>query len=267
MKPKSGRRLDATSVVGLLIGVGAVAAAQALDGGEIRSVLHGTAAVIVFGGTLGATLLSFPRRQVFQAFRMLRGVVFEPSDDRNATADAMVRCARLARANGLLALEEQAERQADPLVQKALRLVADGVGSKHVRELVEIHIANDEERDQEPARVFEALGGYAPTFGILGAVLGLIRVMENLGDPARLGAGIATAFVATVYGVGAANLVFLPMAAKLRARAAGRALRGEMVLEAVLAIQEGLSPRLVEEKLETYRQPAGGPVRRVPRAA
>ena len=267
MKARGGRRLDPASVAGVLIGVGAVAAAQALDGGAIRSVLHGTAAIIVFGGTLGATLLSFPYRQVRHAFGMLRGVVFEPPDDRNATADVMVRCARLARAHGLLALEDEAERQSDPVVQKALRLVADGVDSKHVRELVEIHLANDEERDQEPARVFEALGGYAPTFGILGAVLGLIRVMENLGDPAHLGSGIATAFVATVYGVGAANLVFLPIAAKLRARAARQALRGEMVLEAVLAIQEGLSPRLVEEKLETYRQPGASPGRRVPRAA
>jgi chemotaxis protein MotA len=191
----------------------------------------------------------------------------EPEDDTNATVDTLVRCARIARAHGILALEEHAERHPDPLLQKALRLAVDGTDSRHVRQIVALEITNEEERDHVPARVFEALGGYAPTFGILGAVLGLIHVMENLANPANLGAGIATAFVATVYGVGAANLVFLPIAAKLKERAEKRAVRGEMILEGVLAIQEGLSPRLVEEKLQTYRPAASRGPHRVGRAA
>lgn len=267
MRTPSRRSIDAASLGGLLVGAGCVLAGQLLDGGALRSVVHLTAALIVFGGTLGATLVSFPQAQIAQAFSTLRGVFLESEDDTDSTADTLVRCARIARAHGILALEEHAERHPDPLLQKALRLAVDGTDPKHVRQIVAIDITNDEERDNVPARVFESLGGYAPTFGILGAVLGLIHVMENLADPARLGSGIATAFVATVYGVGAANLVFLPIAAKLKERAARRAMRGEMILEGVLAIQEGLSPRLVEEKLQTYRPLAGGRPRGVARVA
>ena len=267
MKKPRRRRIEVAPIAGLLVGMGCVLAGQLLDGGTVRSILHLAAAVIVFGGTLGAALVSFPRAQVMQAASALRALVLEAGDDTDAAADGLVRCAWIARTHGILALEDHAERHPDPLVQKALRLVVDGTSSRHVREIVEIDIANQEDRDHVPARVFEALGGYAPTFGILGAVLGLIHVMENLGDPARLGSGIATAFVATVYGVGAANLAFLPIAARLRERAERRALRGEMILEGVLAIQEGLAPRLVEEKLQTYRQPAGSRPRRVVRAA
>lgn len=261
------RRLDSASLAGLLVGGGCVLVGQALEGGTVRSLVQLTAAVIVFGGTLGATLLSFSRAEVVHAVTALAAVFRETEDDGPSTADAIVRCARTARMHGLLALEEHAERLADPLFQKALRLVVDGTDSRQVREIVEVAIANDEDRDRVPSRVFEALGAYAPTFGILGAVLGLIHVMQNLANPGQLGNGIATAFVATVYGVGAANLVFLPIAAKLKHRADRRAMRGEMILEGVLAIQEGLSPRLVEEKLQAYQQPGRRQPRQAGRAA
>lgn len=263
MKAKLKKRADVASVGGLLIGVGCVLVGQALEGGTLRSVTQLTAAVIVFGGTLGATLISFSRTEVARAFVALRAVFVETDDNTDSTADAIVRCARTARMHGLLALEDDAERLSDPLFQKALRLVVDGTDSRQVREIVEVAIANDEDRERVPSRVFEALGAYAPTFGILGAVLGLIHVMQNLADPVALGSGIATAFVATVYGVGAANLVFLPIAAKLKHRADRRAMRGEMILDGVLAIQEGLSPRLVDERLQAYL----GPARRGPRHA
>jgi chemotaxis protein MotA len=264
---KAKRRTDVASVAGLLLGVGCVLVGQALEGGTLRSVVQLTAAIIVFGGTLGATLVSFSRAEVAQAAATLRTVFQEAEDDIRSTAENVVRCARLARMHGLLALEDEAERMPDPLFQKALRLAVDGTDSRQVREIVEVAIANDEDRDRVPSRVFESLGAYAPTFGILGAVLGLIHVMQNLAEPAQLGAGIATAFVATVYGVGAANLVFLPIAAKLKHRADKRAMRGEMILDGVLAIQEGLSPRLVEEKLQAYLRPPRHPGPRVGRAA
>lgn len=261
------KRIDVASIGGLLIGVGCVLVGQALEGGTLRSVVQLTAAIIVFGGTLGATLVSFSRAEVVQAVTTLRAVFQEAEDDTRSTAEAVVRCARIARMHGLLALENEADRMPDSLFQKALRLAVDGTESRQVREIVEVAIANDEDRDRVPSRVFEALGAYAPTFGILGAVLGLIHVMQNLADPAQLGAGIATAFVATVYGVGAANLVFLPIAAKLKHRADKRALRGEMILEGVLAIQDGLNPRLVEEKLQAYLRSPQRSGRRVGRAA
>lgn len=267
MTAKPKRRIDVASAGGLLIGVGCVLVGQALEGGTLRSVVQLTAAIIVFGGTLGATLVSFSRAEVALAVAALGAVFREAEDDTRSTTEALVRCARTARMHGLLALDAEAERMPDPLFQKALRLAVDGTESRQVREIVEVAIANEEDRDRVPSRVFEALGAYAPTFGILGAVLGLIHVMQNLADPAQLGAGIATAFVATVYGVGAANLVFLPIAAKLKHRADKRAMRGEMILDGVLAIQDGLSPRLVEEKLQAYQQRPQSQGRRAGRAA
>ena len=267
MKTRARTRFDTASAGGLLLGAGCVLLGQVLEGGTLRSLVQVTAAVIVFGGTLGATLVSFTRAEVAHALATLRAVFQEPDDDGAATAEAVVRCARTARMHGLLALEDEAERLADPLFRKALRLAVDGTDSRQVREIVEVAIANDEDRDRIPARVFESLGAYSPTFGILGAVLGLIHVMQNLTDPGQLGAGIATAFVATVYGVGAANLLFLPIAAKLKHRADRRAMRGEMILDGVLAIQEGLSPRLVEERLQAYQPPAGRRARAMGRVA
>jgi chemotaxis protein MotA len=269
VKVVKGRKakIDVASFGGLLLGAGCILAAQLLEGGSPRSIVHLTAAVIVFGGTIGATLVSFPRAQVGQAVAALRSVFREREDDAAPIAEALVRYARVARAHGMMALDEHADRQPDALLQKALRLAVDGTEARHLRQIVALEISNDEERNLAPARVFEALGGYAPTFGIVGAVLGLIHVMENLSEPGSLGAGIATAFVATVYGVGAANLVFLPMASKLRDRAERTAVRGEMILEGVLAIQEGLSPRLVEEKLLTYRPATSARAGRVGRAA
>lgn len=267
VKTNAKRGIDLAMFGELLVGVSCVLAGQALEGGTLASVWQPTAALIVFGGALGATLVSFSRAEMAHAGAAVRAVFLRKADDTRSTADTLVRCARIARAHGVIALEELAERLPDPLFRKALRLAVDGTDEAHLRQIIEIDIANEEDHDGVPARVFETLGGYAPTFGILGAVIGLIHVMENLAEPARLGTGIATAFVATVYGVGAANLVFLPIAAKLRQRTAAAALRHEMVLEGVIAIREGLSPRLVEEKLQTYWQPSGGPKARVVRAA
>jgi chemotaxis protein MotA len=254
MAPRAAqpRRIDLTSLVGIPIAIGLVLLGQALEGGDTRSILQLTAAVIVFGGTFGAVLISFPLADVKAAFRSLHRVFLEDDEPPDATITAILRYARLARKDGILALDDEAANAQDPLLRKGLMLAVDGVNPKTLREMLEIDLASAEDRDLVPARVFESAGGYAPTVGIIGAVLGLIHVMENLSDPSRLGSGIAVAFVATVYGVGTANLLFLPIASKLRARASAAARRRVLIFEGVLAIQEGLNPRLIDQKLRGF---------------
>lgn len=259
------RRFDATSLIGLPLGLALAFAAHVLEGGSLRSLLQGTAALVVFGGTLGAVLLGFSASEVRRAARSLKSVfVAPPVEDPEVTVGRLVRYALRARRLGIMALDRDlAELDdaavPDPFLEKALGLAVDGASARSLREILELDCLAREEEDEGPSRVFEAAGGYAPTFGILGAVLGLIHVMSNLSEPSRLGAGIAVAFVATVYGVGSANLILLPVAAKLRGRARREARRRELVLEGILAIQEGLNPRLIHERL---RSAAGLPMSR-----
>lgn len=248
----SGRRYDLMSMVGVPLGVGMILAGQLLEGGSAWSILQSTAAIIVFGGTLGAVLVSFSLADVKQAASCLRSVFVEQGEPPEATINSILRYAKVARKDGILALEDESASAKDPLLRKGLMLAVDGVNPKTLREMLEIDLAAAEERDVAPARVYEAAGGYAPTVGILGAVLGLIHVMENLSDPSKLGSGIAVAFVATVYGVGIANLVLLPIATKLRRRAADAARRRVLIFEGILAIQEGLNPRLIDQKLRGF---------------
>ena len=249
MKSPGRRRVDLLTFVGLPLGIGLVLLGQTLEGGNARSTLQATAAVIVFGGTFGAVLVSFTLSEVIEAGRAVNRVFLEEVEPPDRVVASIVHYAKLARKDGILALEDPLEREPDPLLRKGLSLAVDGIQAKALREMLEIEIAASEEREVAPSRVWESAGGYAPTIGILGAVLGLIHVMENLSDPSRLGAGIAVAFVATVYGVGSANLLFLPVAAKLKARAHKATRRRELVLEGILAIQDGLNPRLIDQKL------------------
>jgi chemotaxis protein MotA len=242
-------RVDVAILVGAVVGIGLVLGGHGLEGGSIRSLLQGAAAVIVFGGTLGAVLLSFPLRDLKHAVTSLRHLVVDDSPPADGMVGVIGRFAVRARKEGLLSLEDDAEKMSDPFLKRALALAIDGTSSTTLRAMLEDEISSREEIEEVPARVFEAAGGYAPTVGILGAVLGLINVMENLADPSNLGAGIAVAFVATVYGVGSANLIFLPIANRFRARAQRNARRREAVLEGVMAIQEGLNPRLIDMKL------------------
>jgi chemotaxis protein MotA len=246
------RRFDFTSVMGVPVAIGLIVLGQWIEGGALRSLLQGAAALIVFGGTLGAVLLSFSYSDVRRAAASVKTVFIEPDQSPDDTINAILRYARVARKDGILALEDEAAEAKDPLLRKGLMLAVDGLNPKTLREMLEVDLDAAEDRDLVPARVFESAGGYAPTVGILGAVLGLIQVMENLSDPSKLGAGIAVAFVATVYGVGVANLVLLPVASKLRLRAAQAARRRVLVFEGVLAIQEGLNPRLIDQKLHGF---------------
>lgn len=244
------RRLDLTSVFGLGLGIGLVVAAHIAGGGTLVSLLQPTAFLVVFGGTLGAILLSFSADQVRATVAAVREVFSEPERDSDLVlVDRLVQFSVRARRLGIMSLDVEIDRAADPFMRKALGLAVDGTNLRTLRDVLELEHVTREEQDEVPARVFEAAGGYAPTLGILGAVLGLIHVMSNLGQPERIGSGIAVAFVATVYGVGAANLIFLPMASRLRGRARRLARERELMLEGIAAIQEGLSPRLVREKL------------------
>ena len=243
------RRFDLTSVIGVPLGVGFVLLGQLLEGGSVHSMLQLTAAVIVFGGTIGATLVSFSLKDIRRAGESLRDVFYDLETPVEDLITTITRFATKARKDGIMSLEDDVERVSDPFLRRGLGLAVDGTNPTTLRSMLEAESNSRDEIDEQPARVYEAAGGYAPTIGILGAVLGLIHVMENLTDPTKLGAGIAVAFVATVYGVGSANLIFLPIASKLRARAARAAKRRELMLEGILAIQEGQNPRLIDQKL------------------
>jgi len=212
-------------------------------------ILQVTAFVIVMGGTLGAVCLSFSGAELRQSWRELPHIFRQTRDDTPNQVARLVHLAYRARREGLLALEGEVAQLADPFLRRSLELVIDGCPPQQVREIMEMELVRHDETGQIPARVFEAAGGYAPTIGILGAVLGLIQVMQHLTDPARLGTGVAVAFVATIYGVASANLLFLPIAHKLKLRHQNLVLRREMLLEGVLALAQGEPPRFIAERL------------------
>ena len=246
------QRRDIATLVGVPLAIAVLLAAQWLEGGTLRTLLQPTAALVVFGGTLAAILVSYPIRLVGTTARaVLRAADELPEPD----TDLVIRLAEfgaLARRKGLNALEAQVSGIDEPLLKRALELATDGFHANDVRRLLETDNRTREHQDEEPADLLEAAAGYAPTLGILGAVLGLIHVMENLAEPGQLGSGIAVAFVSTVYGVGAANLIFLPLATKVRARARASAVSREVVIEAVSAIQHNTHPRLMEQQLAAF---------------
>jgi chemotaxis protein MotA len=252
--PRHGRRrrLDLASILALPIGIGVVLVGQAIEGGAMRSLVQGAAALIVFGGTLGAVLISFSPTEVWRAFRAAAGTFATPDDDATSVTARIVGLSITAHRKGLLALDHEIETIDDPFLRKGLTLAIDDTSSETLREMLGVEMAMREADDDAPARVFDAAAGYAPTLGILGAVLGLIQVMEHLTAPGSLGSGIAVAFVATVYGVGSANLIFLPIAGRLRERAQLAARRRELLAEGVYAISQQQHPRMVAQKLRAF---------------
>jgi chemotaxis protein MotA len=244
--------MDLSTVLGILIAIGAVIGGQMLEGGHPGSIAQPTAAIIVLGGTLGACAVQFPGRVLKRALSSLKIAFKPPKHDMAGTLQLIVGLANKARRDGLVALEKDAEQIADPFLRKAFELAIDGTDVKALRGALELELGHEEEEGENPAKVYEAAGGYSPTVGIIGAVLGLIHVMENLSDPSKLGGGIAVAFVATVYGVGVANLFFLPIATKLKIRHRERMLMMELSLEGACAVADGENPRLIEQKLAVY---------------
>jgi len=245
-------RLDLGTILGLVVGVGGILLGQALEGGHIGSIIQPTAAFIVFGGTIGAALVSFPLSVSIGAIKGFTQVFSHKGADPAKLIAEIVGYATKARRQGLISLDSDASKAADPFLKKALQLAVDGTDPKVLRETMEIQLATSEHHGEMNAKFFEACGGYAPTIGVVGAVLGLIHVMENLSEPSKLGAGIAVAFVATVYGVASANLFFLPAANKLKLMNQEETKIKEMILEGIISIQQGENPKVIEQKLKGY---------------
>lgn len=259
-KKESGRP-DVATLAGLLLAFGGILGGLILEGGTLAEVLQPTAAMIVFGGTIGAVLVASPLRVVRGAVRQLIAVFFERQQDAPAAIEEIIGYAAKARKNGIVSLEQEAESIADPFLRKALNLAVDGTDLQEIRKMMELQIALEEQRVEAEAKVFEQAGGFAPTIGIIGAVMGLIQVMKHLANIEEVGKGIAVAFVATIYGVGSANVFFIPAANKIRARAHAAAHLRELMLEGVAGIVEGLNPKLIRSKLESYAH-QDGPARK-----
>ena len=244
--------MDILSVIGVLIGFTAIIAGNSLGGGDLAFLLNLHAFIIVFGGTLGATLLHFSPKVVWQSMKISWWVVRPKRILLKTQMDKIVKWSALARKEGLLGLEGIIDDENDPFAKKGLQLLVDGNEPEVIGECLEVEISTKENMDLQAANVYNAMGGYSPTIGIMGAVIGLIHVMQNLANPELLGTGIATAFVATIYGVGLANLLFLPVANKLKYQVQVISHSKEMMMEGIRAIAEGENPRNIELKLSGY---------------
>ena len=249
---RSRRRLDFASIAVVPAGVILILAAQAIDGVPLGSLLQWPAALIVLGGTLAAVMISYTPGELMRAVRAAGRTFLQSQDDTDALAATMVALSIRAHRRGLLALESEIEAVSDPFLREGLVLAIDGGSLEALRALLAIECGAREAEEEAPARVFEAAAGYAPTLGILGAVLGLVQVMQRLGSPGALGSGIAVAFVATVYGVGAANMLLLPIAGRLRERATQAARRREVMTHGLCAIHARMNPRLVARTLRSF---------------
>ncbi|MBV8778917.1 MAG: flagellar motor protein [Alphaproteobacteria bacterium] len=250
--------MDFLSVVGLVLGIGAIITSMLLDGGNPGSLIQLSAFIIVGGGTLAAVFVQTPLSIFLRGLKMLLWIFFPPRDDREEMLRQLTDWLRIARHQFVLALDPVADQQTDPFIRQALRLVVDGIEAPQIRVVLETNIQTSAHEELLGAEMYEAMGGYAPTVGILGAVMGLITVMSHLDDPSKLGEGIATAFVATVYGVGLANLFLLPVAAKLKFLAKRRVRRLEMIVEGIVGIAILESPLQLEMKLRSFLEHGGG---------
>lgn len=244
--------MDKLSLIGIFIGLLAIVGGQVLEGGRISSLLQATAFFIVIGGTAGAVLLQSNAANFKSGMRMLKWIVRPPEQNLDGWLKQIMQWSNTARRGGLLALEAPMQTEKDPFVKRALQMLVDGAEPEAIRHTMELEIDVYEEKNRSAAKIWDSAGGYAPTIGILGAVMGLIHVMENLSDPSKLGAGIAVAFVATIYGVGSANLFFLPIGSKLKLIIQGEVKRRELIVEGLFAIAHGENPRIIESKLRGF---------------
>jgi chemotaxis protein MotA len=244
--------MDIATLIGLLMGFGAIFGGAALEGLHMKALVQPTAALIVLGGTFGAAFVSFPLPAIIKAFKDVKTAFLPPKVDHEAVVKDIINYATKARRNGLISLEQEAQSAKDPFIKKGISLVVDGIDPQKLRETLEADIMSYEDHTKHSVEFFEAAGGYAPTIGIIGAVLGLIHVMSNLSDTSKLGAGIAVAFVATIYGLMTANIICLPIASKLKIRMKEEVLRRIMILEGLIAIQNGENPHFIEQKLKAF---------------
>ena len=241
--------VDKASLGGIILALGGILAGLLLEGGNLGQILQPTAAMIVFGGTLGAVMLQFPLVIILLAFRKLGSVFVNPHRDPQTTIRQLVQYAQKARREGIISLDAELPQIEDSFLKKSLMLAVDGTEPQELRKMMELELDNQAEYEEQVPQVFESAGGFAPTVGIIGAVLGLIQVMQHLDKIDEVGRGIAVAFVATIYGVGSANLLYLPMAGKMKLRIREEQILREMTLEGVASILEGMNPRMLETKL------------------
>jgi len=251
--------VDKATLVGLVLAIGGILLGLMLEGGNLGQVLQPTAAMIVFGGTLGAILIQYPLPVALSAFRRLAQVFVEPEQNAQSTIELLVNYANLARREGIISLDKELVTIHEPFLRRALTLAVDGTDPDELRKIMELELDNKEEQEEKIPQLFESAGGFSPTIGIIGAVLGLIQVMQHLDKIDEVGKGIAVAFVATLYGVGAANLILLPSAGKLRIRIRDEHIIREMTLEGVVSILEGMNPRMLEAKLLGFLSEAHKP--------
>jgi chemotaxis protein MotA len=244
--------MDIGTIIGLLVAAGAILLGLILEGGKIGQILQPTAALIVFGGTLGAIMVQFPVGVVLAAFRSLATIFYVPKSDPRGIIREIATIAHKARREGIVSLDKDLDRIENVFMKKALMLAVDGTEPGELRKMMELEMEKQGEHEENIPKVFESAGGFSPTIGIIGAILGLIQVMQHLDNIDEVGKGLAVAFVATVYGVGAANLVLLPAAGKLKIRIRDEQIVREMMLEGVVSILEGMNPRMIETKLVSF---------------
>jgi chemotaxis protein MotA len=256
--------VDKSSLAGIILALGGILAGLLLEGGSLSQILQPTAAMIVFGGTLGAVMLQFPLPVVLQAMRRFGSVFVSPKENPQGTIHQLVQYAQKARKEGIVSLDAELAHIEDPFLKKTLMLAVDGTEPEELRKIMELELDNQAEYEEQVPQVFESAGGFAPTIGIIGAVLGLIQVMQHLDKIDEVGRGIAVAFVATIYGVGSANLLYLPVAGKLKLRIREEQITREMKLEGVASILEGMNPRMLETKLLGFLVDSGTPGSKLP---
>ena len=244
--------MDKASIGGVILAIVGIVAGLLIEGGNLGQILQPTAALIVFGGTMGAVLLQFPLTTVVAAFRGMAHIFTAPRKDDSQLIGLLVGFANKARRNGVVSLDADLPSVADPFLKQTLMLAIDGTEPTELRKIMRVILDSTTEDEESLPAVFESAGGFSPTIGILGAVLGLIQVMQHLDNMQEVGRGIAVAFVATIYGVGIANLFFLPFAGKMRIRIRDTQQRREMMLEGVVSILEGMNPRMLEVKLASF---------------
>ncbi len=247
--------MDLATLIGLALGFGSIFGGMVMEGGNPAAIINIPAFVIVLGGTFGTAFISFPLSRIIGLAGVLMHAFFDKGHDARHTADLLVSMAEQSRREGLLSLEGKAQSVSDPFIKKGLMLMIDGTDPERLRSIMEIELAAREERHEGGIAVLEAMGGFAPTLGIMGTVLGLINVLSNLSDTSTLGHKIAGAFIATFIGVFSANILFLPLGIKLKGRMKHEAHIGEMSLEGILSIQAGDNPRIVREKLDGFLSP------------
>ncbi|AHK78840.1 flagellar motor protein [Ectothiorhodospira haloalkaliphila] len=246
--------MDILSLIGVMLALVAVFGGTIAKGSGLAALWNGAAFVIVILGTIAAALVQTRPAVFMRAFRILPWVFVQPRLEPEATIEKIVSWSQVARKEGLLGLESLAEEETDVFSKKGLQLLVDGTEPDNIRTILEVEMGTKEDFDTQAAKVFESMGIYAPTMGIVGAVMGLMAVMQNLADPSRLGAGIAAAFVATIYGIASANLFFLPMSNKLKTTIQNQSAHREMIVEGIISIAEGENPRNIETKLQGYLQ-------------